>query len=185
MTRLFLFLLLTAAAIAAAPGHSRAAATVTRIVHSDVLNGDVAITCNAGPITTDYAAETGSGVPLNGPYAVLRGADKGLVHLMNHNGRRTKRYVIPHRLIRAIVSVKFGLTERADLVFGPRRLTLVHTYITNAGIFTASDVYELPLGRDGHVDTTLIKPDQDASALFTLGLPAYQAAHGTCSPVVK
>jgi hypothetical protein len=83
------------------------AAAVTKHVHSDAADSDFIVSCDSGPIAADYAAETASGVPLTDPYAVQRGADKGLISLMSQGGVRARRYIIPHHLIRAIVRVQY------------------------------------------------------------------------------
>jgi hypothetical protein len=139
------------------------AAVITKHVHSDTAGGDFIISCDSGPITADYAAETASDVPLTDPYAVERGADRGLVHLMNQGGTPAKVYFIPHDLIRAIVSVKYDadVLDRVDLVFTTGDLMLIHTSATGGGIFTGSDVYQLPYTPVQGVDRKPVQSGQD------------------------
>ena len=171
-----------------------AAAATTKHVHSDAAGGDFIITCDAGPITADYTAKTESGIPLTDPYAVERGADKGLVRLMSEGGRRAMRYVVPHARIRAIVRVKADQTipDWADLIFTRTGLTLVHTATANAGIFTDSDVYQLPYGQlpygqlpygpAGGIDKAGLKDAPDLLRMLDLGLQVYDPRKVACQP---
>jgi hypothetical protein len=129
------------------------AAIVTKHVHSDAADSDFIVSCDSGPIAADYAAETASGVPLTDPYAVQRGADKGLIRLMSQGGVRAKRYIIPHHLIRAIVRVQYDelIPDRVDLVFTMTDLMLIYTWTSNAGVFTTRDIYQLPYDGTGSV----------------------------------
>ena len=158
------------------------AAIITKPVHSDGAGGDFIITCDAGPITADYAAESASDLPLTDPYAVQRGADKGLVRLMNEGGRRTKRYIIPHDLIRAIVRVKLDadILDRVDLVFTTTDLMLIHTSAAGAGIFTGSDVYQLPYSPVRGVDRKPLQNNQDLLQALDFGLSFYQPVAAKC-----
>ena len=159
------------------------AAPVTRRVHGEGVGGDVVVACDAGPFAADYKAETASGVPLNGPYARARGADKGLVHLMSQGGRATKAYIVPRRLIRAIVRVdEVDSPNHVDLVFTGRDLRVIHSWNANAGIFTVSDVWRLRVGRGGHVDTAPLRDDEEVQRSAELGLAAYQPGAGVCAP---
>jgi hypothetical protein len=148
-------------------------------VHSDALRADLVVSCTPGPVSSDYTAETASGVALTDPYAVARGADKGLVRLMDQGGRRTKRYVVPHDRIRAIVRVKYDgtLPDWADLVFTPSDLIVVRTSTANAGIFTGSDVYQLPF-TDHQPDLRALQQHQEVLQMTRLGL-------SVCRPEIK
>ena len=158
------------------------AAVMTKRVHSDVAGVDFIVSCTPGPIAADYQAETGSGVTSTDPYAVQRGADKGLVTLMSEGGRRTKQYIIPQHLIRAIISVKYDVTipDRVDLVFTPRHLVLIHTSTASAGIFTESDVYQLPYSGGRGVDRKPLQDNQELLQMLDLGLSFYQPRNATC-----
>jgi hypothetical protein len=158
------------------------ATPITKRVHRD--GGDFIGTCDAGPFVADYRAETASGVPLTSAYAIERGADLGLVRLMAEGGRRVKEYEIPRNLIRAIVRVKLDadIPSWVDLVFTEKRLTLVYTTTANAGIFTDSEVYQLPYNRNGGVDDGPLRRDQDLRDMLRLGLSAYHIPEAKCSP---
>jgi hypothetical protein len=177
----FLFLALGLAITVLASGQSTAA-VMTKRVKSDIAGIDLIISCDVGPIAKDYVAQTASGVPLTDPYALARGADKGLVTLMNEGRRQAQHYVIPHENIRAIVRVIYAMDvlERADLVFTPAKLILIETSQRSAGIFIGSDVYELPLNQSGEVDKTLVKANPDLMRLLDVGLAAYQPGAGIC-----
>jgi hypothetical protein len=160
------------------------AAIVSKRVHDGVSGSDTIVTCNSGPIGANYVAETASGVKLTDPYAVARGADKGLVHLMDQGGRRAKRYIVPRGQIRAIVSLKddAAVLDRADLVFTDKELIVVHTATANAGIFTYSEVYHLPYRESGEVDRTALQGHPDLMQTLDLGLSFYQPPGRECRP---
>ena len=129
-------------------------------------------------MTGDYAAESDSGLPDTDPYVVARGAYKGQIHLMSENGRRTKRYIVPRAGICNIVRVKYDMDvlDYVDLVFTGKKLILVHTSTANAGIFTYSDIYELPYLKDDLVDRKLLAHDKQLMRMLDLGLSFYQTA---------
>jgi hypothetical protein len=143
---------------------------------SDIDGVDFIVTYDAGRPARDYSAESRSSLAPGDPYAVQREADQGLVHLMNQNGRRVKRYTIARAKIRSVVRVKYDMTEldRADLVFTDGKLIVVHTTESNGGIFTSSDVYELRL-RDGQVaDTTPIARNPSLMKMVEIGVAEYR-----------
>jgi hypothetical protein len=158
------------------------AAVVTEHVHSAAADSDFIVSCDAGPIAADYAAETASSVKLTDPYAVQRGADKGLVSLMSQGGVRARRYIVPHRLIHAIVSVQYDqvIPDRADLVFTIQDLMLIHPATDGAGIFTTSDVYRLPYDATGSVDRKPLRQNEDLLRMLDLGLSFYQPLKARC-----
>jgi hypothetical protein len=158
------------------------AAVMTKRAHSGVAGVDFIISCAPGPIAADYRAEAGSSVKLTDAYAVQRGADKGLVTLMSQGGRHTKQYIIPHHLIRAIVSVKYDETvpDRVDLVFTRGHLVLIHTSTADAGIFTESNVYQLPYSGGRGVDRKPLQGNQELLQMLDLGLSFYQPRNATC-----
>jgi hypothetical protein len=158
------------------------AALITKQVRGH--GGDFILVCDAGPFTADYVAETASGVPLNSAYAIERGADKGLVRLMDEGGRRVKKYQIPSHLIRAVVQAKrvADIPDRADLVFTTTTLTLVRTSTANGGIFTDSDVYQLPYSREGGVKDGPVHRSQDLRDMLRLGLSVYDMRDAKCRP---
>jgi hypothetical protein len=158
------------------------AAVMTKRVHSGVAGVDFIVSCAPGPIAADYQAETGSGVKLTDPYAVQRGADKGLVTLMSEGRRRTKQYIIPQHLIRAIISVRYDETvpDRVDLVFTRKHLVLIHISTASAGIFTESDVYQLAYSGGRGVDRKPLQDNQELLQMLDLGLSFYQPRNATC-----
>ena len=156
------------------------AAGASKRVPSDVAGVDLVVSCQPGPIATDYVAETASSMPLSDRYAVERGADKGLVRLMSRGGHRAKRYVIRRQAIRAIVALRYDMIDldRVDLVSTARDVAFVHTSTANAGIFTISEVYELPVSPSGRVDKTALKGDAQLTRLLVLGLSAFRPDGG-------
>jgi hypothetical protein len=125
-------------------------------------------------------------VSLRDPYAVKRGLDKGLVSLMNEGGRRVRTFVVPRQAIRGIVRVQWNsvIPDRADLLFEEHELIVVHTTTTNAGIFTISDVFWLPL-RQVHVrirtlDHSILAKVAEVPDMVKLGLTHYPRAPKSC-----
>jgi hypothetical protein len=159
------------------------AAAVTKVVQTKTGDRFI-VSCDIGPITADYAAETSSGVPSSDPYVVSRGGSGGLIRLMNQGGKQTQQYTLPHGDIRAIVRVKFDATalDRGDLVFVPQHLVFVHTTTADSGIFTTSDVYELPYGKSGGAGGKLLQGNDDLQLLLNIGLSSYRPADNTCVP---
>ena len=154
-------------------------AEVTRQV-SDPISGDrITVNCRTAPFTADYMVEATSGVPLGGPYGVERGADKGLIRLMNEGGRRVRRYIIGRRRLRGVVRLKLGVSDHIDLVFTSARIVLVHSAIADGGIFTTSDVYPLAY-RNGGVDSRPLHGNSDLRPLLTLGLAGFDRGSGRC-----
>jgi hypothetical protein len=147
-------------------------------------DGDDRMACETGPPAADYRAWTESGVPLNDPYAVRRGEDQGLVSLMNEGGRRVRTYVVPRQAIRGIVRVAFNsvMPDRADLLFEKRALVVVYTTATNAGIFTVSDVFRLPLSQvhAGALSHSILAQDAELPDMVKLGLTHYPNAPNSC-----
>jgi hypothetical protein len=71
--------------------------------------------------------------------------------------------------------------DRVDLVFIPGEVILVHTSTSNAGIFTSSDVFELPRRPGVGVDRAPLEGDRERSRLLELGLPFYHSRTGACA----
>jgi len=159
-------------------------ATNTRAarVHIKQSGEDFLISCQPGPLSADYNAATASGVALSTPYAVARGANKGLVRLMFQDRRRVKRFVVPGRSIQSLVTVKLQQTvpDKVDILYVPARMVVIHTSTSNAGIFTDSDVYRLPLDASGRVDRQALKNSPDVLQSVNLGLSFYQAHLSRC-----
>jgi hypothetical protein len=157
--------------------------TMTEHVPSDLDEIDFVITCDPYPPAADYLAETYSGLPDTNPYVVERGADQGLVHLMNEHGRRVRHYRIPRGEIRAIVRVQYDMTvlDRADLVFTNNAVVLVHTATANAGIFTDSDVYRLGYQDGRVVDAAHLVRDPSLEKMLALGIAFYRR----CVPATR
>lgn len=139
------------------------------------------VSCTARP-KADYHAKTAAGVPLTSAYAIERGANRGLVTLIDRGRRRVKAFTMPHARIRAVVRVRYDQTlpEWADFVFTAKRLELVHTTTANAGIFTTSEVYDLPLGSDGRPKAEAAKGDADVQPLLRIGLAAFDPLAERC-----
>jgi hypothetical protein len=69
-----------------------------------------------------------------------------------------------------------AVLEKADLVFTDKNLVLIHTYQTNAGVFTGSDVYELPYNDREIVDKKLLERKKDLLNMLEAGLSLYRTA---------
>lgn len=177
MREMKLVLLALSTAILLMLHENNAAARVVQQIRNG--DSDLIVTCDQAPIASDYAAESASSIPLTDPCTVQRNADKGLVTLMSEGRRRVKSFIIQREAIKAIVSVKSSDIDRADLVFTQDHLTLVHTTTANGGIFTVSDVYELPYRAHG-ADEALIKSDPDLTKQVEIGLRVYDRAKGRC-----
>jgi hypothetical protein len=151
-------------------------------VHSDKTGDDFLISCQPGPLGADYRAATWSGVSPEDPYAVARGADKGLIRLMYRDGRRVKRFGISRRLIRSVVTVKLDqdLPDKVDMIYMAKGLMLIHTSASNAGIFVGSDVYRLHYDKRGDVDRRNLNRSKDLLQSLNLGLSFYQARRSQC-----
>jgi len=158
---------------------------------SDIEGVDWVASYEAGPLPVAYRAETACGLPLDDPYAIERGADKGLVFLEAQHGRRVRQYTVPGARIRAIVHVEYDMAvlDRADLVFTDRpreNLILVHTTAENTGIFTSSDIYPLAY-RDGKViDAHHLVGDPALVKMVAIGVSLYdEAAPAAAHPMRK
>lgn len=151
---------------------------------AEASDGDYRIACEKGPPAVDYRALTESGISLRDPYAVKRGLDKGLVSLMNEGERSVRSFVVPRQAIRGIVRVQWNsaMPDRADLLFEKSELVVVYTTTTNAGIFTISDVFRLPL-EQVHVralDDSILAKDAELPDMVKLGLSHYPRAPESC-----
>ncbi len=176
-------LLLPPAALTALVFVLQGACAAIATKHSAGPGGDFTISCNSGPFS-DYAAMTASGVPLSDPYAVARGADKGLVRMMSEGGRQRNRYAIPRARIRAVVRVKLDadIPDWVDLVFTRGALMVIHTSTANAGIFTTSDVYRLSYDGKGRLDETPLRHDETVRHMLNLGRALYPSPETSCRP---
>lgn len=132
------------------PANERPSSIVFRIP-SDVDGIDYVINCDQEFANQDYAAEVFSGIPLTDTYAVERGVDEGLVFLVFENMRQVEEFVIPHEDISAVVRIRYDMDvyDRTDVVFTQENVVMVHTTMSNAGLFTSSDVYVLPYPETG------------------------------------
>lgn len=166
------------------PMWAAAASLVLPGQQAEASDGDYRIACQKGPPAVDYRAWTESGVSLHDPYAVKRGLEKGLVSLMNDDERSVRTYVVPRQAIRGIVRVQFNseMPDRVDLLFEQRELVVVYTTTTNAGIFTVSDVFWLPLKQvhAGTLDHTILAKDAEVPDMVKLGLVHYPRAPQSC-----
>ena len=154
-----------------------AAQPVSQRFPSDIAGVDLVLAYDPASLTADYAAETFSSLPSNDPYVVTRGLDQGLVRLVNEHSRQAKRYTVPRAQIRAIVRIKYDMAvlDRVDLVFTGTYLVVVHTTTSNAGIFTGSDVYELPFIGAHDVDKRLLAGKPALLKILDLGLAFHKA----------
>ncbi|WP_206950650.1 hypothetical protein [Trinickia acidisoli] len=148
---------------------------------SDIKGVDWTASYESGPLPTAYRAEAACGAPLNDPYVIAHGADKGLVFLVDQHDRRVKQYTVPGARIRAIVHVKYEMTalDRADLVFTDRpgqNLVVVHTTIENAGIFTSSDIYPLAYRHGTVIDSRHLIDDPSLTKMVAMGVSLYREA---------
>ncbi|MFM0148077.1 hypothetical protein [Paraburkholderia sp. RL18-085-BIA-A] len=146
---------------------------------SDMKGVDWIASYELGPLRTAYQAETACAAPLDDPYVMEHGADKGLVFLKDQRNRRVKRFAVPGARIRAIVHVKYNMTvlDRADLVFTDlpgQNLVLVHTTIENAGIFTSSDIYPLAYRHGKIIDSHHVIDDPSLRKMVAMGALLYR-----------
>lgn len=177
---LAVFLALTATHTLAA-GSDPATTPETRHERSDRDGVDWIASYEPGPLRAAYRARTLCGAPLNDPYVIEHGADKGLVFLKDQHDRRVKAYTIPGARIRAIVHIKYATNapDWVDLVFTDRpgrNLVLVHTGIENAGIFTSSDVYPLAYRHGKVIDSRHLIDDPTLTERVALGVSLYREA---------
>jgi hypothetical protein len=158
------------------------ATSIMKRLPSDIAGVDLVVSCDSHSTDLDYLAQTASGVPLDDPYAIARGANQGLVNLMNLGGKQARSYIVPHALIRAVVRIeyKMDVLDRVDLILWSSRMTLVHTFETNAGLFIVSDVYELPYDGRGKPDEQILSRHRRLLRLLDLGLSFYRSSQGKC-----
>jgi hypothetical protein len=118
---------------------------------SDIQGVNCVITYNPSR-KTDYIAEHSSGVSLDDKYAKDRNLDKGQVHFIG-SGKTLKDFMIPKEKIVTVVSTKYDMAvyDKTDYVFTEDTIFEIHTYATNAGIFTDSNIKTIPnnLGKSG------------------------------------
>jgi hypothetical protein len=154
-----------------------AAQPVSQRFPSDIQGVDLVLTYDPAPLTGDYAAETRSSLLDTDPYLVTRGLDQGLVRLVNEHSRQTKRYTVPRAKIRGIVRIKYDMTalDRVDLVFTRSHLILVHTTSSTGGLYTASDVYEMPFIGAHEVDRRLLTGKPALLKMLDLGLAFHKS----------
>ncbi|MEI8343249.1 MAG: hypothetical protein WCH43_17145 [Verrucomicrobiota bacterium] len=126
----------------------RTGGPVTKIIRetfpSDVKGINFVITYDPAR-KTDYKAEHDSGVPLDSKYAKERDVDNGQVRFPC-SGKTAKDFVIPKEGIVNVVSIKYDMTvcDKTDYVFTADTVFEIHTFESNAGIFTSSDVRSIP-----------------------------------------
>ena len=145
---------------------------VTKRYPSDIQGIDLVLSYDNAPVTTDYEAESRSSLPPTDPYVIVRGLDQGLVRLVNEHGRQARRYTVPRDQVRAILRIKHDVEvlDRVDLVFTRTNLVLIHTTTANAGMFTVSDVYELPFIARHDVDRRLLTGKPALLKILDIGL---------------
>lgn len=122
---------------------------------------------------SDYEAPAHSSLPLDDPYVVERGADRGLIRVHTDSGEPQKRYIVPREEIRAVVCLYLGacITENYEYVFTRDKIVIVYRSIANAGIFDGSDIWEIPGQRSaGEYDAILKKYDRVDRDLFRIAL---------------
>ena len=153
-------------------------ASITKKMPGGRNNPDLILSYYSRPFSTNYSAASGSSLPDDDPYVVQRGADKGLISLMNEQGRRVKQFVVPHGDMRSVVRLRndSDAPDLTDLIFNEKNLYLVRTYARNAGIFIGSDVYRLP-HTDGNVtDRAILGGNKDLEAALAVGLEFHRTA---------
>lgn len=110
-------------------------------IKSDDERLEFIIKSMTSPDRKDYIVETDSGVPDTSKYARDREVDKGLITLTSTN-KRVHSFKIDRKKILAVVTLKYDMTvyDKYDVVFAKDSIYFIHTFTTNAGIFTCSDV---------------------------------------------
>ncbi len=90
-----------------------------------------------------YTAGVWSGVPLGDPYAVERGLDGGLVHMVGTRGN-VQAFTLESGVQR-VLRVRGSCTtdDMVDVVVTEDAVFVVHVYGINAGIFGIADVYRV------------------------------------------
>ena len=68
--------------------------------------------------------------------------------------------------------------DRVDLVFTRMHLILVHTTSSNAGMFSGSDIYEMPLIGEHAVDRRLLTGKPALTKILDIGLSAMAREFG-------
>jgi hypothetical protein len=67
-----------------------------------------------------------------------------------------------------------------DFVFTTQDLRLIHTSTGSAGVFTTSDVYQLPYDGSGSVDRKPLQQNEDLLQMLDLGLSFHQPLKDKC-----
>jgi hypothetical protein len=119
---------------------------VSEKIKSDVEGITITITYDSNYSKEDYNVESYCSLPDTDEYVIDRGADKGLIEFPC-SGKRLKSYVFKKEEMQKIIKTKydFDVPDKTDFIFTPSNVYIVHTSITNAGIFTSSDIFILPL----------------------------------------
>lgn len=129
-----------------APSETRVESASTIRMSSDVDGIDLLVHCDRAIPRSGYSAETDSSVPLDSAYARERELDQGLVTMMNSQ-RRTKAFLVPQERIRSAIEIRYDMDvyDKMDLLLMTAGdLIVIHTSTADAGIFTTSDVWQLP-----------------------------------------
>lgn len=112
---------------------------------SDIEGIEFIVDCNRSVPTSGYFAETNSYVPLDSEYATSCEIGEGLVTMMD-TGTRVVQFHVDRELITSAFEIRYDMDvyDKIDILQTTMgELIVVHTYTTNAGIFTASHVWPL------------------------------------------
>jgi hypothetical protein len=116
-------------------------------------------------------------LPLDDPYVIARGADRGLIRVHTSSGKRQKRYTIPREQLRAVVDLCLGpcITEGFEYVITADKVIVVHRSTANGGIFSRADVWEIPYRKNTReYDGYLKKYDFINRSLFKIAVDFYE-----------
>lgn len=120
-------------------------------VPSDIEGIDLIVSYDPLSVLQDYKVEASSSVSESDSYSTERGVDNGLIFLVNEDMRKVEEYIITNEDLAAIIQVKYDMDvfDKTDIILTAENVVMVHTLTTNAGMFTRSDIYVLPLPETG------------------------------------
>ena len=111
----------------------------TDTLSSDIDNINLIIT--QIPAHRNYFAEHECGVSDTSKYFKDREINEGQIYFPCEN-KRQHNFIIAHEKIISIISIKYDMDvyDKTDYIFTQDTIFEVHTYSTNAGLFTVSDI---------------------------------------------
>lgn len=120
-------------------------------VPSDIEGIELIVSYDPLSVLQDYKVEVSSSISESDSYSTERGVDNGLIFLVNEDIRQVEEYIIPQEDLVAIIHVIYDMDvfDKTDVILTAKNVVIVHTTISNAGIFTRSDVYVLPFPETG------------------------------------